>query len=142
MLEVQSQPILECTQSLIGDEIYETMLGRRLGYSKGRGWGPMPKARKTTSASSSTTSCLQSTVGDGYYRRIAYIKIVDVGDALLATRRRRWKKIIPNALLVTHRRRQESVSRRVSSNDRPDIPLCIENSVSDDFATFTDVFMC
>ncbi|KAA0052038.1 CACTA en-spm transposon protein [Cucumis melo var. makuwa] len=31
-------------------------------YSKGLGWGPKLKACKTTSASSSTTSCLQSTV--------------------------------------------------------------------------------
>ncbi|KAA0054411.1 uncharacterized protein E5676_scaffold2750G00360 [Cucumis melo var. makuwa] len=40
----------------------ETVLGRRSGYSKGLGWGPKPKARKTTSVSSSMTSCLQSTV--------------------------------------------------------------------------------
>ncbi|KAA0040565.1 CACTA en-spm transposon protein [Cucumis melo var. makuwa] len=50
------------TQPLSGDEICETVLGRRPGYSKDLGWGSKPKARKTTSVSSSTTSCSQSTV--------------------------------------------------------------------------------
>uniref|UniRef100_A0A9I9E5U5 Zinc finger protein ZPR1-like protein n=1 Tax=Cucumis melo TaxID=3656 RepID=A0A9I9E5U5_CUCME len=62
MLELQSQPIPEGNQLRSGDEIWETMLGRRSGYSNGLGWGPKLKARKTTSASSSTTSCPQSTV--------------------------------------------------------------------------------
>ncbi|KAA0058377.1 CACTA en-spm transposon protein [Cucumis melo var. makuwa] len=35
---------------------------RQPGYSKGLSWGPKLKARKTTSASSFTTSCLQSIV--------------------------------------------------------------------------------
>ncbi|KAA0062293.1 CACTA en-spm transposon protein [Cucumis melo var. makuwa] len=62
MLELQSQPTLEGNQPLSGDEICEIVLGRRSGYSKGLGWGPKPKARKTTKASSSMTSCRQSTV--------------------------------------------------------------------------------
>ncbi|TYK13496.1 CACTA en-spm transposon protein [Cucumis melo var. makuwa] len=37
------------------------VLGRRPDCSKGLGWGPKPKAHKTTSASSSLTSCLQFT---------------------------------------------------------------------------------
>ncbi|TYK28737.1 zinc finger protein ZPR1-like protein [Cucumis melo var. makuwa] len=57
MLELQSQPTPEGNQPLSGDEICDTVLGRRPGYSKGLSWGPKPKARKTTSASSSTTSC-------------------------------------------------------------------------------------
>ncbi|KAA0051635.1 uncharacterized protein E5676_scaffold3445G00040 [Cucumis melo var. makuwa] len=55
MLELQSQPTPEGSQLLFGDEIYVQVLGRRPGYSKGLVWGPKSKARKTTSASSSTT---------------------------------------------------------------------------------------
>ncbi|KAA0059764.1 uncharacterized protein E6C27_scaffold108G00180 [Cucumis melo var. makuwa] len=36
------------------------VLSRRLGYSKGLGWGPKPKGRRTTSVSSSSTSYPQS----------------------------------------------------------------------------------
>ncbi|KAA0040341.1 CACTA en-spm transposon protein [Cucumis melo var. makuwa] len=57
MLELQSQPTLEGNQPLSEDEICDQMLGRRLGYSKGLGWGPKSKARRTASASSSSTSC-------------------------------------------------------------------------------------
>ncbi|KAA0026134.1 CACTA en-spm transposon protein [Cucumis melo var. makuwa] len=60
VLELQSQPTPEGSQPLSRDEIYDQMLGRRPGYSKGLGWGPKPKACKTMSASSSTTSCSQS----------------------------------------------------------------------------------
>ncbi|KAA0041852.1 zinc finger protein ZPR1-like protein [Cucumis melo var. makuwa] len=62
MLELQSQPTPEGSQPLSRDEICETILGRRPGYSKDLGWGPKSKARKTTNASSSTTLCPQSTV--------------------------------------------------------------------------------
>ncbi|TYK20926.1 CACTA en-spm transposon protein [Cucumis melo var. makuwa] len=50
------------SQPLSRDKICEIVLGRRPGYSKGLGWGLKSKAYKTTSASSATTSCLQSTV--------------------------------------------------------------------------------
>uniref|UniRef100_A0A9I9E336 CACTA en-spm transposon protein n=1 Tax=Cucumis melo TaxID=3656 RepID=A0A9I9E336_CUCME len=53
MLELQSKPTLEGSQPLSEDEICDQVLGRRPGYSKGLGWGPKPKARRTTSASSS-----------------------------------------------------------------------------------------
>ena len=43
------------------DEICDQVLDKRPDYLKGLGWGPKPKVRKTTSASSSRTSCLQST---------------------------------------------------------------------------------
>ncbi|KAA0046352.1 zinc finger protein ZPR1-like protein [Cucumis melo var. makuwa] len=62
MLELLFQPTLEDNQLLSGDEICETVLGRRPDYSKDLGWGPKPKACKTTSVSSSTTSCPQSTI--------------------------------------------------------------------------------
>ncbi|KAA0041219.1 Transposase, Ptta/En/Spm, plant [Cucumis melo var. makuwa] len=62
MLELLSQPTSEGSQSLFGDEICEIVLGRRSGYLKGLGWGPKPKAHKTISESSSTKSCLQSTI--------------------------------------------------------------------------------
>ncbi|KAA0039077.1 uncharacterized protein E5676_scaffold252G00020 [Cucumis melo var. makuwa] len=49
------------SQLLSKDEICDQVLGRRLSYSKGLGWGPKPKACKTTSTSSYSTSCSQST---------------------------------------------------------------------------------
>ncbi|KAA0054670.1 CACTA en-spm transposon protein [Cucumis melo var. makuwa] len=57
MLELQSQPTLEGSQPLSRDEICETVLGRRPGYSKGLGWGLKPKAHKTISANSSMKLC-------------------------------------------------------------------------------------
>ncbi|KAA0035398.1 uncharacterized protein E5676_scaffold862G00580 [Cucumis melo var. makuwa] len=53
---------LEDSQPLSRDEICKTVLDRRPKYLKDLGWGPKLKAHKTTSASSSTTSCPQSTV--------------------------------------------------------------------------------
>ncbi|TYK04847.1 uncharacterized protein E5676_scaffold143G00290 [Cucumis melo var. makuwa] len=58
MLELQSQPTPEGSQPLSEDEICDQVLGRRPGYSKSLGWEPKPKARRTASASSSSTSCL------------------------------------------------------------------------------------
>ncbi|XP_050944376.1 uncharacterized protein LOC127150552 [Cucumis melo] len=52
MLELQSQPTPEGSQPLSEDEICDQVLGRRPGYSKGLGWGPKPKARRTASAGS------------------------------------------------------------------------------------------
>ncbi|TYK14211.1 CACTA en-spm transposon protein [Cucumis melo var. makuwa] len=43
MLELQSQPTLEGSQPLSENEICDQVLGRRLGYSKGLGWGPKPR---------------------------------------------------------------------------------------------------
>ncbi|TYK13588.1 CACTA en-spm transposon protein [Cucumis melo var. makuwa] len=51
MLELQSQPTPEGSQPFSEDEICDQVFGRRPGYSKGLGWGPKPKARRTTSAS-------------------------------------------------------------------------------------------
>ncbi|TYK21531.1 CACTA en-spm transposon protein [Cucumis melo var. makuwa] len=56
MLELQSRPTLKGSQPLSEDEICDQVLGRRPGYSKGLGWGPKPKARRTASASSLSTS--------------------------------------------------------------------------------------
>uniref|UniRef100_A0A9I9EBD9 Zinc finger protein ZPR1-like protein n=1 Tax=Cucumis melo TaxID=3656 RepID=A0A9I9EBD9_CUCME len=61
MLELQSQPTPKGSQPLSEDEICDQVLGRRPGYSKGLGWGPKPKARRTASESCSSTSCSQST---------------------------------------------------------------------------------
>ncbi|KAA0063214.1 CACTA en-spm transposon protein [Cucumis melo var. makuwa] len=61
MLELQSQPTPKGSQPFSEDEICDQVLGRRPDYSKGLGWGPKPKAHRTTSASSSSTSCSQST---------------------------------------------------------------------------------
>ncbi|KAA0067697.1 CACTA en-spm transposon protein [Cucumis melo var. makuwa] len=56
--DAHSKPTLEGSQPFSGDEICDQVLGRRPDYSKGLGWGPKPKARKMTSASSSSMSCL------------------------------------------------------------------------------------
>ncbi|KAA0040162.1 uncharacterized protein E6C27_scaffold1302G00120 [Cucumis melo var. makuwa] len=54
MLELQSLLILEGSQQLFKDKIYETILGKRPGYSKGLGWGPKPKSRKRNPSHSSS----------------------------------------------------------------------------------------
>ncbi|KAA0057655.1 CACTA en-spm transposon protein [Cucumis melo var. makuwa] len=55
MLELQAQPTSNGSQPVSGDEICETILDRRSGYSKGLGLGSKPKSKK--SATSSLTSC-------------------------------------------------------------------------------------
>ncbi|KAA0041912.1 CACTA en-spm transposon protein [Cucumis melo var. makuwa] len=50
------------SQPFSRDEICETMLGRRLGYSKGLGWGPKSKSCKPTSGTGVSTSWSQSMV--------------------------------------------------------------------------------
>ncbi|TYJ99833.1 gamma-aminobutyrate transaminase POP2 [Cucumis melo var. makuwa] len=62
ILELHSQLAPDGTQPLFGNEICGMVFGRRSCYLKGLDWGLKPKARKTASASSSTTSCSQSTV--------------------------------------------------------------------------------
>ena len=54
MVDLQSQPVSEGSEPLTQDEICETVLGRRLGYSKGLGWGPKPRSRTAASSSSSS----------------------------------------------------------------------------------------
>lgn len=56
MLELLLVPTLEGSQPLSGDEICETVLGRRPGYSKGLDWGPKPKSRKDGSSASNLVS--------------------------------------------------------------------------------------
>ncbi|KAA0063909.1 CACTA en-spm transposon protein [Cucumis melo var. makuwa] len=64
MLELQSQPTPEGSQPLSEDEICDQVLDRRPDYSKGLCWGLKLKACRTASASSSSTSCSQSTQKD------------------------------------------------------------------------------
>ncbi|KAA0047440.1 uncharacterized protein E5676_scaffold507G00090 [Cucumis melo var. makuwa] len=40
------QPTPEGSQPLFRDEICDQVLGRRLGYLEGLGWGPKQKARR------------------------------------------------------------------------------------------------
>ncbi|TYK09797.1 zinc finger protein ZPR1-like protein [Cucumis melo var. makuwa] len=47
MSKLQSQPTPNGSQPLSEDEICETVLGKRPSYSKGLGWGPKHKSRKT-----------------------------------------------------------------------------------------------
>ena len=54
-------PYLRGFSTTLWDEIYETALGRRPGYSKGLSWGLKLKSRKMASASSTSTSWSQST---------------------------------------------------------------------------------
>ena len=55
MLALQSQTTQEGSQPLFRNVICETIFGRRLGYSKGLGWEPRPKSRKSSGSSSQTT---------------------------------------------------------------------------------------
>ncbi|TYJ97484.1 uncharacterized protein E5676_scaffold598G00450 [Cucumis melo var. makuwa] len=55
MLKLHSQPTLEGSQPLSGDKIYETVLDRQPGYSKGLGWALKPKSSKSCASSSSTS---------------------------------------------------------------------------------------
>ncbi|KAA0061251.1 CACTA en-spm transposon protein [Cucumis melo var. makuwa] len=61
-LSKESQLTLDGSQPLSENEISKTVLGRRLGYSKGFGWGPKPKSCKMTSATNASTLFLQSTI--------------------------------------------------------------------------------
>ncbi|TYK29077.1 CACTA en-spm transposon protein [Cucumis melo var. makuwa] len=73
------------------------VLGRRLGYSKGLGWGP--KAHRTASASSSSTSCLQSTEKEielqaKLHEALERIEVQDRNHQALASQVESMKKMI------------------------------------------------
>ncbi|KAA0033282.1 CACTA en-spm transposon protein [Cucumis melo var. makuwa] len=129
MLKLQSQPTLDGSQPLSEDKISDQVLGRRPGYLKGLGWGPKLKARKTTSASSSSTSC--GVRNDG------------IENYVLPThrwhrKRIRREKVIPDALFMM---RWELFSRHISSDDVLNIVFCVEKSYPDVFSTSTDVYV-
>ncbi|TYJ98333.1 CACTA en-spm transposon protein [Cucumis melo var. makuwa] len=99
MLELQSQPTLEGSQPLSEDEICNQVLGRRSGYSKGLGWRPKPKARRTTSANSSSTSCSQSTQKEIELQAklnevLEWIEVQDRNYQALASQVERMQKLI------------------------------------------------
>ncbi|KAA0057456.1 (R)-mandelonitrile lyase 1-like [Cucumis melo var. makuwa] len=52
---LRNEPTPEGSKPVFGDEICKKVLSRRPGYSKGLGWGPKPKTRKSCASSSSTT---------------------------------------------------------------------------------------
>ena len=72
MLQLQSQPISEGSQPLYEDKICETVLGKRLGYSKGHGWGPKPKSRKSYASSSCSS----------YYHHALIVEVSKLRDNL------------------------------------------------------------
>ncbi|KAA0063742.1 CACTA en-spm transposon protein [Cucumis melo var. makuwa] len=87
------------SQPLSQDEICDQVLGRRLGYSKGLGWGPKLKARRTTSVSSSLTSCSQSTQKDielqaKLNEALEWIEVQDRNHQALASQVETMKKMI------------------------------------------------
>ncbi|KAA0048279.1 CACTA en-spm transposon protein [Cucumis melo var. makuwa] len=99
MLEIQSQPTPEGSQPLSEDEICDQVLGRRLGYLKGLGWGPKPKARRTASASSLSTSCSQSTEKEielqaKLHEALERIEVQDRNHQALASQVESMKKMI------------------------------------------------
>ncbi|KAA0057397.1 zinc finger protein ZPR1-like protein [Cucumis melo var. makuwa] len=99
MLELQSQPTPEGSQPLSEGEICDQVLGRRPGYSKALGWGPKPKARRTASASSSLTSCSQSTekrseLQAKLHEALERIEIQDRNHHALASQVEATKKMI------------------------------------------------
>ncbi|KAA0048582.1 uncharacterized protein E5676_scaffold236G00180 [Cucumis melo var. makuwa] len=86
-------------QPLSKDEICDQVLDRQLGYSKGLGWGPKPKAHRTTSASSSLTSCPQSTQKDielqtKLNEALEQIDVQDRNHQALASQVERMQKLI------------------------------------------------
>ncbi|KAA0062839.1 zinc finger protein ZPR1-like protein [Cucumis melo var. makuwa] len=101
MLELQSQPTPKGSQSLSENEICDQVLGRRSGYSKGLGWGPKPKVRRTTSASNLSTSCLQSTQKEielqaKLNEALERIEVQDRNHQTLASQVERMQKLIEN----------------------------------------------
>ncbi|KAA0066300.1 CACTA en-spm transposon protein [Cucumis melo var. makuwa] len=99
MLELQSQPTPEGSQTLSKDKICDQVLHRRLGYSKGLGWGPKSKARRTASASSSSTSCSQSIEKEielqaKFHEALEQIEVQDRNHQALASQVESMKKMI------------------------------------------------
>ncbi|KAA0051306.1 CACTA en-spm transposon protein [Cucumis melo var. makuwa] len=99
MLELQSQPTPKGSQPLSEDEICDQVLGRRPGYSKGLGWGPKPKARRTASESCSSTSCSQSTekkieLQAKLHEALEQIKVQDRNHQALVSQVESMKKMI------------------------------------------------
>ncbi|KAA0041031.1 CACTA en-spm transposon protein [Cucumis melo var. makuwa] len=94
-----AHPTPEGSQPLSEDEICDQVLGRRPGYSKGLGWGPKSKARRTASASSSSTSCLQSTEKEielqaKLHEALERIEVQDRNHQALASQVESMKKMI------------------------------------------------
>ncbi|KAA0055491.1 CACTA en-spm transposon protein [Cucumis melo var. makuwa] len=92
-------PTPEGSQPLFGDEICDEVLGRQLGYSKGLGWGPKSKARKTMSGSSSTTSCPSSTqkeieLQSKINEALEQIEVQDRNHTALASQVEQMEKLI------------------------------------------------
>ncbi|KAA0045869.1 uncharacterized protein E5676_scaffold299G002450 [Cucumis melo var. makuwa] len=86
-------------QPLSEDEICDQVLGRRPGYSKGLGWGSKSKVRRTTSASSSSTSCPQSTQKEielqaKVNETLERIEVQDRNHQTLASQVERMQKLI------------------------------------------------
>ncbi|KAA0066543.1 CACTA en-spm transposon protein [Cucumis melo var. makuwa] len=99
MLELQSQPTSEGSQSLSKDEICDQVLDRRPGYSKGLGWGPKPKACRTTNTSSSSTSYSQSIEKEielqaKLNEALEWIEVQDRNHQALASQVETMKKMI------------------------------------------------
>ncbi|KAA0054291.1 zinc finger protein ZPR1-like protein [Cucumis melo var. makuwa] len=99
MLELQSQPTPKGSQPLSKNEICDQVLDRRSGYLKGLGWGPKPKAHRTTSASSSSTFYLQSTQTEielqvKLNEALELIEVQDRNHQVLASQVERMQKLI------------------------------------------------
>ncbi|TYK00236.1 CACTA en-spm transposon protein [Cucumis melo var. makuwa] len=99
MLELQSQPTSEGSQPLSEDEICDQVLDRRPGYSKGLGWGPKPKACRTTNTSSSSTSYSQSIEKEielqaKLNEALEWIEVQDRNHQALASQVETMKKMI------------------------------------------------
>ncbi|KAA0052812.1 uncharacterized protein E6C27_scaffold773G00030 [Cucumis melo var. makuwa] len=76
------------------------VLSRQPGYSKGLGWRPKSKARKTTSASSFMTSCLQPATKREIQIRVKLdqalerIEVQDRNYQVLASEMEQMRKLI------------------------------------------------
>ncbi|KAA0040682.1 uncharacterized protein E5676_scaffold534G00180 [Cucumis melo var. makuwa] len=89
-------------EPLSEDKICDQVLGRRPGYSKCLCWGPKPKACKTMSASSSTTSCSQSIIERQIQikakldQALEWVELQDRNYQALASEMKQMRKLIEN----------------------------------------------
>ncbi|TYK28759.1 uncharacterized protein E5676_scaffold403G001140 [Cucumis melo var. makuwa] len=127
MLELRSQPTPESSQPLSKDEICKTILGMRPDYSKGLGYGPKLKSRKTT-ASKRCTPESQGVENKLFPQHILHDigkSISDVGskESTLDAKMVHWEYTIVDVQhpsIVTVSRIGHSLSCLRVRNDSPD----------------------
>ncbi|KAA0046471.1 CACTA en-spm transposon protein [Cucumis melo var. makuwa] len=159
------------SQPLSGDDICETILGRRLDYSKGLGWGSKPKSSKTASTSSSSTTFSQARetekdIGDVDFTNGTNAKAYRRNESgtegtmipcdtfglgviwrIRLVRRPHRDTSTPDVVLVAHQDTSTPDVVLVAHRDTstldmlPDVALCIDKSIFDIFQVYFDALM-